>query len=82
MLLKADVCPVFAGDQSRGAASPVPLKKDVENMEKGRSGVLSQQEDVTVLVSNRQFVLLQRSSRRFCWSRSTSGGDWSRSSTL
>lgn len=30
---------MFAGDQSQGAASPVPLKKDVENMEKGRSGV-------------------------------------------
>lgn len=40
--------PVFAGDQSQGAASPVPLKKDVENMEKGRSGVSPQQDDVTV----------------------------------
>lgn len=27
---------VFSGDQSQGAASPVPLKKDVENMEKGK----------------------------------------------
>lgn len=26
---------MFSGDQSQGAASPVPLKKDVENMEKG-----------------------------------------------
>lgn len=27
---------MFSGDQSQGAASPVPLKKDVENMEKGK----------------------------------------------
>lgn len=27
---------VFSGDQSQGAASPAPLKKDVENMEKGK----------------------------------------------
>ena len=27
---------VFSGDRSQGAASPVPLKKDVENMEKGK----------------------------------------------
>lgn len=26
----------FLGDRSQGAASPVPLKKDVENMEKGK----------------------------------------------
>lgn len=27
---------VLSGDQSHGATSPVPLKKDVENMEKGK----------------------------------------------
>lgn len=27
---------MFSGDQSQGAASPAPLKKDVENMEKGK----------------------------------------------
>lgn len=27
---------MFSGDQSQGAASPVPLKKNVENMEKGK----------------------------------------------
>lgn len=28
---------VFLGDQSRSVSSPVALKKDVENMEKGNS---------------------------------------------
>lgn len=31
---------MVSGDQSQGAASPVPLKKNVENMEKGKESVL------------------------------------------
>lgn len=77
---------MFSGDQSRGAVSPVPLKKDVENMEKGNVGVrvAGSSSDVWHLFLMVQpfLVLLQRSSRRFCWSRSTSGGGWSRSFTL
>lgn len=30
---------MFSGDQNRGAVSPVPLKKDVENMEKGNAWI-------------------------------------------
>lgn len=41
---------VFAGDQSQGAASPVPLKKDVENMEKGKRRVFYCPNDKSILL--------------------------------